>query len=228
MANIKFSYSGSINNERVVGNGELCAYESTGEFHAKCMFDTIASGFHPLVSGVSWISISCSNGAKRISGAANIHSLTELPYRSIRTVSVVEEHSNAPYGIFRIDGQFSALKNGKLNAEVVLSGAYHGPTDLNFSCFSGYDLSVFPMEWADRPALFGVTRIPISHGDGRVIAKHEHLYLFDKGMDGGLSPNDMKVKVSLLDWKKDERILEVEGTAEMHPCEDGAKLVWYP
>lgn len=226
MADIRFSYSGSINDERVVGSGELSADESTGEFQAKCMFDTIASGFHPLISGVSWISISCSNGAKRILGAANIHSLTKLPYRSIRTVSVVEESSNIPCGIFRIDGQFSDLKNGALDAEVVLSGAYHGPTDLDVACFSGYDLAVFPMEWADRPALFGVTHIPISYGGGRVIAKHEHLYLFDKGMDGELSPNDMKVKVNLLDWKEDERSLRVQGAAEMCPCEDGARLIW--
>lgn len=226
MTTIKFSYSGIINGQPVVGNGELNADENRGTFDGISKFDKIASDFPPVITAFSVFSVSCSNGAKRLAQSANIHSITKQPYRSIRTVSVIEEKTKEPLGLFRIDGQFSALEHDTLTAEVVLNGSYYGPIDLDVSSFEGYDLPVVRVNGMDCPALFGVTHIPIEHPKGRVIAKHEHFYFFKENLLEELVDTNMKIAVDTFEWDGNERTLQVKGTAEVSALRDGQTLSW--
>ena len=216
MRTINFTYRGTINEQSIIGEGNLSANPENGLFEASVKFETIPPEFHPMASGFSLISISCSNGGGART-ASNIFSITSGPYQSIRTVSIVDQETKISVGLFRIHGRFSSPhENETVHADVRLSGSYHGPSEFDLSSFRGYELSTVPVTGLNVPALFGITRIPILHSNGKLLATHEHIYLFEAGINEHLVANTMKFEVKDSQWDFDTKQLTLNGLSEMH------------
>ena len=216
MLTIIFTYTGTINEQSIIGEGNLRAEPENGRFNASIRFETIPPEFPLIASGYSLLSVSCSNGGAART-ASNIFSITSGRYQSIRTVSIVDQETGISVGLFRIHGRFSSPhENGTVHADVRLSGSYHGPSELDISSFRGYELSTVPVTGLNVPALFGITQIPILHSNGNLLATHEHLYLFEDGIDEHLVANTMKIEVEDSQWDFDTKQLTLNGLSEMH------------
>ena len=227
MPTINFTYTGTINEQSIIGEGILRAEPENGLFNASVRFETIPPEFHPIASGTSLLSVSCSNGGLAKT-ASNIFSITSGRYQSIRTVSIVDQETGISAGLFRIHGRFSSPhENETVHADVRLSGSYHGPSELDLLSFRGYELSTVPVTGLNVPALFGITRIPILHSDGKLLATHEHLYLFEAGINEPLVANTMKIEVEDLQWDFDTKQLTLNGLSEMHLLNpENSSLQW--
>lgn len=212
MVTLLFNYSGVVNQEAVDGHAELRISQETGAFHATAWFQDFPSTFTPSAAGFSLISISCSNGSKN-EGAANIITLSQGDYTSIRNVTVFDP-SGEIVGDFLINGRFRKVDSNIFEADVLLSGYYHGPTDLEI--ISGYDLVTAPVEGQDD-TLFGTTEIELRSTNGEVFrSHHSHTYRFEDGVTEPLTPNLMAVRYDASSlWRPDRSILTISGGSFM-------------
>ena len=214
MPTIEFNYGGEVNNYNVSGSGKLVSNPDDGKFDANLNFSQMPSEVPLMAWGVSLLSISCSNGGKQVLEAYNILSTTHGPYRSIRTISLMDMSTGMSVGLLRIAGRFSRLSDDYLSADVHLSGSYFGPPHIDYSRFQGYSLPSTPMIGLDVPALYGVTHMSLMHESGVLSAKHEQLYLFEGGVTIKLEPNIMRVSFSDIDGDGYPDSTHVTGTSE--------------
>lgn len=212
MVTLLFNYSGVINQEAVDGHAELRISQETGAFHATAWFQSFPSSFTPYAAGSSLLSVSCSNGGKN-EGAPNIISLSKGDYTSIRNVTVFDA-SGKIVGDFLINGRFRKVDTDIFEADVLLSGYYNGPADLEL--ISGYDLVTAPVE-GQEDTLFGTTDIDLRSTDGEVFRSHHtHTYRFEDGVTEPLMPNLMAVRYDPSSlWRPERSILTLSGGSFM-------------
>lgn len=205
LATILFDYSGTINDQEVDGHGTLMANSGTGSFSAALWFTQLPRTFPPAVASFSLLSISCSNGGKG-DEAPNILTLSKGNYTSVRHV-VVFNAANERVGDFRISGRFSKVADRTFKADVLLTGMYAGPTDVQPP--SGYDLPTAPR---GNDELFGTTRIVLSTESGaRLNTQHEQMYRFESGTTQPLIPNVMALRYRRSQWDPVSKVLTLSG-----------------
>lgn len=208
-----FNYSGTINQEPIVGQGNLVADPSTGRIDATASFSEFPSSFTPTLVSLSTFSISCINGG-RSEGPPNIVTLSAGDYRSVRRVQVYDGGSEL-IGNIEINGHFRKVADKIFEAEVLISGFYNGPVDLVPS--SGYTLPTNPQP--DGTLRGSFTQDFQSAGGEMIRTQNEHVYSFDEGITQPLVPNVMVLTFEDgTKWYPSDKILRLFATSVIrHP-----------
>jgi hypothetical protein len=206
VATIMYYYTGEFNNKPVEANASLFITPSTGQFNAVLNFNKIDKLFHPALVSISFLSVSCGNGAEELDGLSNILTLTNGNYASERTVTLTSE-SGKVLGEIEIKGTFTKVGPMAFRGDVKISGNYNGPID--FKEVNGYNLPVKPVS---AKSLKGGFTAELETTSGMTIsASHEHTYTFLNGTTKDLTPHVMQLTYDKVFWSPESKLVKFSG-----------------
>lgn len=214
MVTIHFNYSGVLNGENIIGNAVLHADPQTGSINASANFSAFPASFSPCLAGVSLLSVSCSNGAKTEEGAHNIIDVTNGLYSSIRGITLYDA-ANGFLGQVTINGTFTKVSDSVYTANVIVTGNYSGPVNIQFP--NGYTL---PLN-ATQPFMLqgGFQKTYLTENGINILTENSHTYYFNNGVSIPIADIECELSYNTQQsyWLPDQKILHLTGTSIVRP-----------
>ena len=209
---VEWSYSGTINDGRIVGRGVL-AFQESGDFEAEVKFSEFPSEVSCNASGSSMVTTTCSSLAREVRETLNIVSLSGGNYEGYRSF-ICRETSGETVGAMIIAVRVRRSDQQSLNAIAYMSGLYRGPAQ--FADSMDYDL---PLRQIGKGRIGGEYAAASTTSDGAIYtitATTEYIYMGERVL-----PFDevMKIRYKSVDFSRKGKgaVLRLIGSAIVLP-----------